>query len=75
MKHHENPHFLVVDVNAHASAHMLKSYDYNNNNIMTIKVFCDIMVLASPRPRPSVDLHDVKALTRKILNGSLSNCI
>ena len=36
------------------------------------EVFGDIMVLASP---PPVDPDDVNALTRKILNGSLSKFI
>ena len=39
------------------------------------EVFGDIMVLASPPPRPPVDPDDVNALIRKIFNVSLSNFI
>ena len=44
-------------------------------NIKKNEVFGDIMVLASPRPRPPVDPDDVNTLTRKIFNGSLSKFI
>ena len=39
------------------------------------EVFGDIMVLASPPPRPPVDPDDVNALTRKIFNESPSKFI
>ena len=39
------------------------------------EVFGDIMVLASPPPRPPVDPDDVNALIQKIFNGSLSKFI
>ena len=37
--------------------------------------FADIMVLASPPPRPPVDPDDMNTLTRNIFNLSLSNCM
>ena len=45
--------------------------------VISPNVFGDIMVLASPPPSPRlpVDTDDVNAITRKILNGSLSNFI
>ena len=42
------------------------------------EVFCDIMVLALPRPpppHPPIDPDNVSTLTEKIFNGSLSNCL
>ena len=48
---------------------MLKHYLIISPN----EVFGDIMILASPLPRPPVDPDDINALTRKILNASLSN--
>ena len=39
------------------------------------EVFGDIMVLASPPPRPPVDPDKVNTLTQKIFNASLSNLI
>ena len=50
--------------------------NYNYNVIISPnEVFSDIMVLASPPPRPPVDPDDVNTLTRKIFNGSLSKFI